>query len=89
MKKALSLSYNDLPYYPKICFLYLSIFPEDQQTSCERVIRLWTAEGFMNGIEGKTIEEVANGYLDELFNRSLIQVANRYPNERPSKFHDN
>ncbi|CAL5359473.1 unnamed protein product [Camellia sinensis] len=86
MKKALSLSYNDLPYYLKICFLYLSIFPEDQQTSCERVIQLWTAEGFVNGIEGKTIEEVANGYLDELFNRSLIQVANRHPNGRPSKF---
>ncbi|KAL7166698.1 hypothetical protein ACSBR2_037377 [Camellia fascicularis] len=86
MKKALSLSYNDLPYYLKICFLYLSIFPEDQQTSCERVIRLWTAEGFVNGIEGKTIEEVANGYLDELFNRSLIQVANRHSNGRPSKF---
>ncbi|KAL7188084.1 hypothetical protein ACSBR1_038021 [Camellia fascicularis] len=86
MKKALFLSYNDLPYYLKICFLYLSIFPEDQQTSCQRVIELWTAEGFVNGIEGKTIEEVANGYLDELFNRSLIQVANRHPNGRPSKF---
>ncbi|KAL7188077.1 hypothetical protein ACSBR1_038014 [Camellia fascicularis] len=69
MKKALSLSYNDLPYYLLICFLHLSIFPEDQQTSCER-----------------TIEEVANGYLDELFNRSLIQVENRHPNGRPSKF---
>ncbi|KAL7188070.1 hypothetical protein ACSBR1_038007 [Camellia fascicularis] len=75
MKKALSLSYNDLPYYLKICFLYLSIFPEDQKMWSERIIRLWTVEGFVNAIEGKTIEEVAKGYLDELFNRSLIQVA--------------
>ncbi|CAL5441189.1 unnamed protein product [Camellia sinensis] len=87
MKKALSLSYNNLPYYLKICFLYLSIFLEDQQIWCEEVIRLWTAEGFVNAIEGKTIEEVANGYLNELFNRSLIQVAQRFPDGRPSYFY--
>ncbi|KAL7166724.1 hypothetical protein ACSBR2_037403 [Camellia fascicularis] len=87
MKKALSLSYNDLPYYLKICFLYLSIFPEDQQIWCGGIIQLWIAEGFVNAIEGKTIEEVAKGYLDELFNRSLIQVAKRYPDERPSHFY--
>ncbi|KAL7188040.1 hypothetical protein ACSBR1_037977 [Camellia fascicularis] len=86
MKKALSLSYNDLPHYLKICFLYLSIFSEDQWILCETVIPLWTAEGFVNAIEGKTIEEVANGYLDELFNRNLIQVAERYPDGRPSHF---
>ncbi|CAL5441177.1 unnamed protein product [Camellia sinensis] len=86
MKKALSLSYNDLPYYLKICFLYLSIFPEDKRILCRTVIRLWTAEGFVNAIEGKTIEEVANDYLDELFNRSLIQVAKRDPDGRPCYF---
>ncbi|GMQ04122.1 hypothetical protein CsSME_00049650 [Camellia sinensis var. sinensis] len=86
MKKTLSLSYNDLPHYLKICFLYLSIFSEDQQIFCKTVIPHWTAEGFVNAIEGKTIEEVANGYLDELFNRSLIQVAERYPDGRPSYF---
>ncbi|KAL7209093.1 hypothetical protein ACSBR1_030776 [Camellia fascicularis] len=87
MEKALSLSYNDLPYYLKFCFLYLSIFSDDPRIWCRTVIRLWTAEGFVNAIEGKTIEEVANGYLNELFNRSLIQVAKRYPDGRPSHFH--
>ncbi|XP_028091847.1 disease resistance protein RPM1-like [Camellia sinensis] len=86
MKKALSLSYNDLPCYLKICFLYLSIFLEDQRISCNRVIQLWTAEGFVNAIEGKTKEEVANGYLGELFNRSLIQVVRRNPDGRPYNF---
>ncbi|THF95730.1 hypothetical protein TEA_025323 [Camellia sinensis var. sinensis] len=63
------------------------IFPEDQQIWCKKVIRLWTAEGFVNAIEGKTIEEVANGYLNELFNRSLILVADRYLDGMPRNFH--
>ncbi|KAL7166719.1 hypothetical protein ACSBR2_037398 [Camellia fascicularis] len=52
----------------------------------ERIIRFWTAKGFVNAIEGKTTKEVAKGYLDELFNRSLIQVAKRYRDRRPSHF---
>ncbi|KAA8521226.1 hypothetical protein F0562_011937 [Nyssa sinensis] len=77
MKRILFLSYNDLPYYLKICFLYLIIFPEDHEIECMRLIRLWTAEGFILVREGRTLEEVAEGYLNDLLNRSLIQVAER------------
>ncbi|XP_028070543.1 putative disease resistance protein At1g50180 [Camellia sinensis] len=45
MKKILSLSYIDLPYYLKFCFLYLSVFPEDCLIDHWRLIRLWVAEG--------------------------------------------
>ncbi|KAL7249320.1 hypothetical protein ACSBR1_011470 [Camellia fascicularis] len=75
MKKILSLSYIDLPYYLKFCFLYLSVFPEDCFIDHWRLIRLWVAEGFVELKGGMTIEEVAEGYLNELINRSLVQVA--------------
>ncbi|XP_062117719.1 disease resistance protein RPM1-like [Humulus lupulus] len=75
MKRVLSLSFNDLPYYLKSCFLYLSIFPALQSIETMRLIRLWIAEGFVVEKEGKTLEEVAEGYFKELLNRGLVQVA--------------
>ncbi|KAL7171023.1 hypothetical protein ACSBR2_035812 [Camellia fascicularis] len=77
MMKILLLSYNDLPYYLKSCFLYLSIFPEDHLIGWMSLIRLWVAEGFVEVKHGKTPEEVAEAYIYELLNRSLIQVAKR------------
>ncbi|KAK9928146.1 hypothetical protein M0R45_025293 [Rubus argutus] len=75
MKKLLYLSYSDLPYHLKSCFLYLSIFPDLYQIEHMRLIRLWLAEGFVIGKEGMTPEEVAGSYLRELLDRSLIQAA--------------
>ncbi|KAL2536760.1 Disease resistance protein RPM1 [Forsythia ovata] len=72
MKNILLLSFNDLPYYLKPCFLYLSIYPEDHLIEHNILIRLWIMEGFVKQKEGRTVEEVAEGYLNELINRSLI-----------------
>ncbi|KAL1315805.1 disease resistance protein RPM1-like [Arachis hypogaea] len=77
MKKVLSLSFNELPYYLKSCLLYLSIFPEFHAIEHMRLIRLWIAEGFVVGEDGKTLEEVADSYLKELLNRSLLQVVQK------------
>ncbi|TKY70092.1 Disease resistance protein RPM1 [Spatholobus suberectus] len=74
MKKVLSLSFNELPYYLKSCLLYLSIFPEFHAIEHMRLIRLWIAEGFVNGEDGRTLEEVADSYLKELLDRNLLQV---------------
>ncbi|XVF83627.1 hypothetical protein PTKIN_Ptkin16aG0504900 [Pterospermum kingtungense] len=76
----LILSYNDLPYYLKPCFLYLGHYPEDQEIGREEIIRLWIAEGFISPSlesEGMLIEEVAEQFLDELINRCLVQVGRR------------
>ncbi|KAK0590181.1 hypothetical protein LWI29_023644 [Acer saccharum] len=90
LRKVLSLSFNDLPYYLKSCFLYLSIFPEDHLIEHMRLIRLWTAEGFVEAKEGKTLEEVAEDYFNELLNRSLMQVVGTtsYGRVKTCRIHD-
>ncbi|KAL3497363.1 hypothetical protein ACH5RR_040095 [Cinchona calisaya] len=75
VKKILLLSYNDLPWFLKSSLLYMSIFPEDWNISVRFLIQRWIAEGFILQRKGMTMVEVANGYLNELINRSLIQVA--------------
>ncbi|XP_057478401.1 disease resistance protein PIK6-NP-like [Actinidia eriantha] len=82
MSKILSLSFFDLPWNLKLCFLYLSIFPEDYSIDHWRLIRLWVAERFVEAKDGMTIEEVAQSYLNGLVNRSLIQVAERRNDRR-------
>ncbi|XP_031100195.1 disease resistance protein RPM1-like [Ipomoea triloba] len=72
-KNTLSLSYYDLPYYLKSCFLYLSVFREDEIIEKAKVIRLWIGEGFVRENNLQPIkEEVAEGYLNELLHRNLI-----------------
>ena len=44
IKKILSFSYLNLPYYLNSCLLYLCMFPEDDSVSSRRLIRLWIAD---------------------------------------------
>ncbi|CAK8565695.1 unnamed protein product [Lathyrus sativus] len=75
IKEILGLSYDDLPYYLKSCLLYFAIYPEDYVVRSKSVIRHWIAEGFVKEERGKTLEEVAEGYLTELIHRCLVQVS--------------
>ncbi|XP_042450166.1 disease resistance protein RPM1-like isoform X2 [Zingiber officinale] len=78
VKNILNLSFNDLPYYLKNCFVYCSIFPEDYLIKRKKLIRLWVAEGFMTTrSSGKSMEEEADDYLAELVDRSMLQVVKR------------
>ncbi|KAL5177999.1 Disease resistance protein RPM1 [Glycine soja] len=68
--KILGLSYYDLPYHLKPCFLYFGIYPEDYEVRCGRLIEQWVAEGFVKSDEAaQTLEEVAEKYLNELIQR--------------------
>ena len=58
VKRILSLSFNDLPYNLKSCFLYLSLFPKDATFYSSYIVRLWIVEGFVQEMKGKTLEEM-------------------------------
>jgi Leucine-rich repeat (LRR) protein len=72
LKKILELSYNDLPYHLKTCFLYLSVYPEDHIIRRKSVLRRWVAERFVTEKRGLSVFEVAESYFDEFINRSII-----------------
>lgn len=86
--QVLSESYNHLPHYLKSCLLYFGLFPEDYSISCNRLIYLWIAEGFVkkqdnDNEDHQTQEELAQEYLAELLRRSLVKVSfDLYPYTR-------
>lgn len=82
----LNLSFDYLPANLKNCFLYCSMFPEDHEIRRKQIIRLWIAEGFIEERGDITLEEVAEDYLKELVQRSLLQVAWTKEYERPKSF---
>ncbi|KAL3499039.1 hypothetical protein ACH5RR_041771 [Cinchona calisaya] len=73
----LELSYKNLPDHLKSCLLYFGLFPEDELFSTDRLIWLWIADGFVRKTEVKALEEVAEDYMKDLINRSLVMVEKR------------
>ncbi|XP_058114448.1 putative disease resistance RPP13-like protein 3 isoform X2 [Magnolia sinica] len=86
----LSLSYKDLPYYLKPCFLYLGNFPEDHEFRAKELIQMWAAEGFLQQRGEETLEEVGEDCLKELIQRSMVQLARRSTggNIKSCRIHD-
>ncbi|KAJ4808848.1 Disease resistance protein RGA2 [Rhynchospora pubera] len=77
---ALWLSYSKLRLHLRPCFLYLSMFPKGIPFEKGIVVRLWIAQGYINGNTGnlKTLEEIGSEYFDELQGRSLIDQPNGF-----------
>ncbi|XP_075638105.1 disease resistance protein RPM1-like isoform X2 [Castanea sativa] len=86
VKSILLLSFNELPYQLKHCFLYCSLFPEDHEIRRKRLIKLWMAEGFVKKFEGRLLEEVADNYLGELTFRNMLQVVRWNESGRPQRY---
>jgi disease resistance protein RPM1 len=73
----LKLSLEDLPYELKNCFLHCALFPEDHALRRLTLIRHWITSGFIKEKENKTLEQVGEGYMSDLVNRSLLQVVKK------------
>ncbi|KAK6774169.1 hypothetical protein RDI58_029408 [Solanum bulbocastanum] len=72
--RVLALSYHHLPHHLRACFLYFAIFPEDTVIFVNKLVKLWTAEGFLKAELMKNIEEVAEKCVKDLIDRNLIFV---------------
>ncbi|KAI5678731.1 hypothetical protein M9H77_09681 [Catharanthus roseus] len=71
----IGMSYNCLPDHLKPCFLYFGAFLEDEEIHVNRLIWLWTAEGFVRKFKGKSIDDTAEGLLKDLISRNLVTVS--------------
>ncbi|XP_075498312.1 putative disease resistance protein At1g59780 isoform X1 [Primulina tabacum] len=77
VEQVLNLSYNVLPYYLKLCFLYLGCFPEDKDIHAEDVYLIWMAEGLVSSYDkgrNETLWDVAEHYLNELASKCMVHV---------------
>ncbi|XP_073035104.1 putative late blight resistance protein homolog R1A-10 [Primulina eburnea] len=78
--KILCLSYDWLPLRLKPCFLYIAAFPEDFEIDVSELIMLWVAEGFLKpSNQSKCLEDVGKGCLEDLVNRNMILVSEKWP----------
>ena len=63
--------------------MYLGNFPEDYEIKADRLYHLWEAEGFVtisadddgDEIQGVSVDNIAELYLNELVKRCLVQVS--------------
>nr|Q6L3X3.1 PUTATIVE PSEUDOGENE: RecName: Full=Putative late blight resistance protein homolog R1B-8 [Solanum demissum]AAT38800.1 Putative late blight resistance protein, identical [Solanum demissum] len=70
-------SYHVLPCHLKSCFLYFGAFLEDRVIDISRLIGLWISESFIKSCEGRRLEYIAEGYLENLIGRNLVMVTQR------------
>ncbi|KAK6151108.1 hypothetical protein DH2020_016040 [Rehmannia glutinosa] len=75
--RILDLSYKNLPNHLKPCFLYFGAFLDYKEIPARNLMGLWIAEGFIRKEERKSAESVAEEYLAELIDKSLVIVAKR------------
>nr|XP_023882073.1 putative disease resistance protein RGA3 [Quercus suber] len=73
----LRLSYNQLPFHLKQCFVYCSLFPKGYEFKSVELIQIWMAHGILelSGDKSRLLEDVGDSYIKELLSRSFFQDA--------------
>ncbi|GFQ06976.1 putative late blight resistance protein homolog r1a-6 [Phtheirospermum japonicum] len=67
-------SYNDLPQHLKACFLYMGVFPQNYEITRSELIKLWSAEGFLD--QHASFTDLDN-IIDHLVDGCLLIVRRR------------
>ncbi|XP_057802252.1 disease susceptibility protein LOV1-like [Salvia miltiorrhiza] len=70
----LELSYQNLSPQLKSCFLFLAFFKEYYSIPVKRLVDIWIAQGLIRHEGNRTTDEIARGCLNELINRSMVQI---------------
>ncbi|XP_062165113.1 putative late blight resistance protein homolog R1B-14 [Alnus glutinosa] len=71
------LCYLELPRHLKPCLLYFGVFPKGFEIPVRLLINLWVAERFIPYSRNIDPADVAEDYLEELIDRSLVQIVSR------------
>ncbi|KAL2926952.1 putative disease resistance RPP8-like protein 4 [Bienertia sinuspersici] len=92
--EVLAMSYYELSYHIKPCFLHLGYFPEDFDIPVERLYNLWIAEGIVSEVgtkrSGRSLEDICEVYMNELLQKNMVQVGrrNKYGKIKTCRLHD-
>ncbi|XP_070001978.1 putative late blight resistance protein homolog R1A-10 [Nicotiana sylvestris] len=85
----IQLSYDHLSDHLKLCFLYLASYPKDKDIQISQLKDLWSAEGFVEQNDMKSVEKVQETYVDKLISSSLVMLFNERGIRDPGiKIHD-
>ncbi|KAH6795460.1 hypothetical protein C2S51_036446 [Perilla frutescens var. frutescens] len=85
-RKAFPRNSSCPPYLGEFAQNILKRCEEGSLLEKEKILRLWIAEGFVQSERHKSLDEVAEKYLNELCSRSLIQVAQKHIDGRVREF---
>ncbi|XP_030959678.1 putative disease resistance protein RGA3 [Quercus lobata] len=87
----LLLSYYDLSSPLRRCFSFCAVFPKDYVYSCDELVFIWMAQGYIKSKENMEIEIIARDYFENLAMRSFFQDFEKDKNDgkiKKCKMHD-